>query len=222
MSIPYEQALVFGNMRAAVFYKTVEWKRARYLALTTHGNRCQLCGAGPAKGPLHVDHILPRSMNPDRCFDPTNLQVLCEPCHTAKGVVFTDDCRSKITRVQRHLRDFFRVERRHLVLEQRPPTQREMRALSAGVRATSKNHRKRWAAFVKFCCLAKKTYADAVRTTVGDFQATPWVANHQFEKFLHWGGNGEKQQDDPLFDIDCVTFPSGLGQLLADDQRIAT
>ncbi len=46
IDIPYEQLLVFGNMRAAVFYKTQEWRRARYYTLTTRGNRCELCGAG--------------------------------------------------------------------------------------------------------------------------------------------------------------------------------
>ena len=71
--LDYASLLVFGNMHSSVFYKTLQWRAAQHFALTTHGNRCQLCGAGPAKGPLHVDHILPRSMYPDRCLDPTNL-----------------------------------------------------------------------------------------------------------------------------------------------------
>lgn len=217
--LPYEQVLVFGNMRADVFYRTPQWKRARYLALTTLGNRCQLCGSGPASGPLHVDHILPRSRHPERCLDTTNLQVLCEPCHTAKGVVFVDDCRRKLTREARALRDFFRIERRHLLLEHRAPTCAEAKLLGEGARTASKKHRTRWRLFVKFCAFSGQTYAQAARVTVGEFLQSPWAANHQYQKFLQHGGNGAKGPQERLFDIDGCPLPSGLGALLADDQK---
>lgn len=31
-----------------------------------------------------VDHIIKRSVAPDRIYDETNLQLLCRPCHVAK------------------------------------------------------------------------------------------------------------------------------------------
>ena len=221
--IPYEQTLVFGNMAGSVFYKTPQWKRARYVALTTHGNRCQLCGAGPATGPLHVDHIKPRSLFPERCLDPTNLQVLCEDCHTAKGVLYLDDLRSSHTKIPaRQMADFLRIERKHLLLADRAPTSAEARLLGEGVRAATKNHRKRWRLMVKFCGIAKISYPQAARVTVQEFLLTPWISNHSFQKFLQNGGDGPKQADDLFFDVDGCPFPVNLHSLLADDQRITS
>jgi len=218
--IPHEQTLVFGNMRAAVFYKTPQWKRARYVALTTYGNRCQLCGAGPATGPLHVDHIKPRSLFPERCLDQTNLQVLCESCHSAKGLLFLDDVRPAHAKLPaRHMADFLRIERKHLVLADSVPTSAQAKALGEGVRASTKNHRKRWRLMVKFCSIAKLSYPQAACYTVGEFLQTPWTANHHFQKFLQNGGQGAKHPDDVLFDIDGCPFPRSLHTLLADDQR---
>lgn len=215
----YEQTLVFGNMRGEVFYRTPEWKRARYLVLTTYGNRCQLCGSGPASGPLHVDHILPRSIHPERCLDPTNLQVLCEPCHTAKGIVYFDDCRSKMTKEVRALRDFFRIERRHLLLEHRPPKRTEIDWLGEGARSTSKKHRARWRLFVKFCFMSSMVYSEAIKVTVGEFLLTPWASRHDYAKFLSAANSGLKDSTDALFDIDGCRFPNSIWSLLADDQR---
>lgn len=36
-------------------------------------------------GQLTGDHIVPRSVAPERTHDPTNLQVLCLACNSAKG-----------------------------------------------------------------------------------------------------------------------------------------
>jgi len=33
---------------------------------------------------MHVDHIVPRSVNPAKALDPGNLQVLCERCNLGK------------------------------------------------------------------------------------------------------------------------------------------
>ena len=219
--VPYEQTLVFGNMAGSVFYKTPQWKRARYVALTTYGNRCQLCGAGPATGPLHVDHIKPRSLFPERCLDPTNLQVLCEDCHTAKGVLYLDDMRKSHTKLPaRQLADFFRIERKHLVLADRAPKSGEARLLGSGARAATKNQRKRWRLLVKFCSMANISYPQAARLTVEEFMLTPWINNHSFQRFLQNGGDGAKQPDDLFFDVDGCPFPVNLHSLLADDQRI--
>jgi hypothetical protein len=221
-SLSYEQVLVYGNMRGAVFYQTPAWKRARYLALTTYGNRCQLCGTGPSGGPLQVDHILPRSLHPERCLDPTNLQVLCEPCHTAKGLAYFDDCRAKLTKEVRQLRDFFRLERQHLVLEFRPPTSKEAKSFALGVRAASKSHRQRWRLLVNFLAKSKKTYPEAISLTVGDMLHSAWVEHSLYQKFTYHGGGGLKAPDKLFFDIDGCTFPHSLVSLLADDQRHAT
>lgn len=221
MSIPYEQTLVFGNMAGSVFYRTPQWKRARYMALTTFGNRCQLCGAGPATGPLHVDHIKPRSLYPELCLDPTNLQVLCEDCHTAKGLTFMDDCRAKLTKKPAlHMADFLRIERHHLVLDKRPPHPAELDNLGKGIRAASDRHRARFRLFVKFCCLAKLNWHQGIKTTVAEFIVSPWAKNHQFNKFMHHPDLGEKNTDDLLFDINSTPFPRSLHSLLADDQRV--
>lgn len=70
-----------------LFRSSIGWRRARYAALAAnaerHGGvaRCELCGAGP---PFHVDHIEALSKVWAKRLDPTNLQVLCEPCNVGK------------------------------------------------------------------------------------------------------------------------------------------
>lgn len=54
-----------------------DWRRLRAAHLREHPN-CRRCGA-PAR---EVDHIVPRSVAPERRLDPTNLQSLCTPCHS--------------------------------------------------------------------------------------------------------------------------------------------
>jgi hypothetical protein len=123
--IDVEHAVVFGNMSSEAFNRTPEWRKARYYALKTHGNRCQLCGADPTKSHLHVDHVMPRHLYPERCLDFNNLQVLCEACHSAKGPVQVDDYRGSYTKIDpSKMKDFIRVTRRHLVLEIRHPKTR--------------------------------------------------------------------------------------------------
>jgi len=220
--ITIEHAVVFGNMRGEVFYKTIEWRRARYQAIKIHGNRCQLCGAGPQDGiTLHVDHIKPRSLFPELCLDFNNLQVLCEDCHIAKGIEHFDDCRNDHTQVQpEKMRDFLRIARRHLVLEHRPPKTRQERDFFAdGIRAPHKKHRKRWRAFVYFCFREQMTYAQAVRLTVSEFMQTTAAKNEQLIKFLWWGVDGPKEPDDLVFDIGGCPFPEMMADLLADDQK---
>jgi len=68
------------------FYRSDEWRRLRYRALTRQGNACQCCGVKASPGsPLHVDHIKPRSRFPALQLDITNLQILCEACNLGKG-----------------------------------------------------------------------------------------------------------------------------------------
>ena len=214
-SIPIEQILVYGNLPSSVFYKTPEWKRARYQALTIHGNRCQLCGAGPKSGALHVDHIKPRFLYPESCLDIHNLQILCEDCHVAKGIEWLDDFRKgNGQKPPVEMRDFFRIERRHLSLEHRPPRDRaESEYLSVGVRSTTKKHRQRWRLFVHFCLCDQRTYASATQLRVGEFMLTKRAQDHRYAKFVHL-----KHPDDFVFEIGGCLFPLNMRSLLADDQ----
>jgi len=68
------------------FYRTREWKELR-LAVLSAMPKCCLCGAGPEQGPLHVDHVKPRSLWPELSLDPANMQTLCGPCNMAKSNV---------------------------------------------------------------------------------------------------------------------------------------
>lgn len=69
------------------FYQSREWRELRYVALRKHGSACQCCGRSPEKHGvvLHVDHIIPRSLDPTRALDGNNLQVLCEDCNLGKS-----------------------------------------------------------------------------------------------------------------------------------------
>lgn len=68
------------------FYEGREWRELRYQVLVKNNGKCECCGAGKHNGKmLHVDHILPRSLFPDRELDLTNLQVLCEDCNLGKS-----------------------------------------------------------------------------------------------------------------------------------------
>ena len=78
------------------FYRSWEWKRARYEALRINGHRCQCCGWQPGdteSGHLVVDHIKPRRHYPKLALDVSNLQVLCNDCNMGKGSTYEDDFR---------------------------------------------------------------------------------------------------------------------------------
>jgi hypothetical protein len=58
-------------------------KRVRFSVLDRDGSTCQYCGAKPADGALHVDHIIPIADGGSNEMD--NLITSCEPCNTGKG-----------------------------------------------------------------------------------------------------------------------------------------
>lgn len=67
------------------FFRTMEWRQVRYLALRNSGG-CNCCGARAKDGVvLHVDHIKPRKDYPELALSLDNLQVLCEDCNVGKG-----------------------------------------------------------------------------------------------------------------------------------------
>lgn len=78
--------MVVTNLPGSKFYKTREWQNIRYEALKKHGNECFACGRSPKDGvQIHVDHILPRSIFPNKALTLSNLQILCKDCNTAKS-----------------------------------------------------------------------------------------------------------------------------------------
>ena len=81
-----EHKLVICNLPSKKFYSSREWKALRYQALVKFGNRCICCGSSQKNGVIiHVDHIKPRSIYPERALDINNLQILCEPCNIGKS-----------------------------------------------------------------------------------------------------------------------------------------
>jgi len=67
------------------FYSSRLWKILRYQAFEKYGNKCQCCGGTPKDDlTMHVDHVKPRSTNPELELDINNLQVLCEDCNVGK------------------------------------------------------------------------------------------------------------------------------------------
>ena len=89
-----EHTITICNLPAVKFYKTPEWRNIRYKVLETAGNRCSACGRSPKEGVIiHVDHILPRSIFPEKALDLNNLQVLCEDCNIGKSNKYTRDWR---------------------------------------------------------------------------------------------------------------------------------
>ena len=68
------------------FYRSWEWKRARYQCLKSSGGKCECCGRGKAENAvLSVDHIKPLRFFWELRLDQSNLQVLCNSCNMGKG-----------------------------------------------------------------------------------------------------------------------------------------
>jgi len=85
------------------FYKSWEWKRARYEVLKKHGPKCMLCHAergdiGSDGDPVKicVDHIKPISKYWDLRLEQSNLQILCSECNMGKGAWDETDWRSDV------------------------------------------------------------------------------------------------------------------------------
>ncbi len=56
------------------------------------GTSCAKCGVecGLQLGLLHMDHIYPKSIWPNRRYDPDNMQILCADCNRDKGTNSND------------------------------------------------------------------------------------------------------------------------------------
>lgn len=76
-----------------VFFESSDWFLLRRHVLAIYGGRCMKCGLFGEDAEIHVDHIYPRSLYPERALDLTNLQVLCKQCNEEKSNVHVFDCR---------------------------------------------------------------------------------------------------------------------------------
>jgi len=92
-----EKVLYKLRVPAAQFYQLQAWKDLRYIALKQSGGCCTLCGAKASDGvSLHVDHIVPRSVDPNKELDISNLQILCSDCNIGKSNRDSIDWRASI------------------------------------------------------------------------------------------------------------------------------
>ena len=80
----------YTHDKALALYASDAWRTLRYDVLREQGGCCQLCGRGRKDGViLHVDHIIPLSVDWSKRLDKDNLQVLCQDCNLGKSN--TDD-----------------------------------------------------------------------------------------------------------------------------------
>lgn len=89
LPVPFTQRNIMSDSAILdkSFYSSKEWRSLRYSALRRSDGRCMCCGRNTAKHGvvLHVDHIVPRSVDPSRALMLENLQVLCEDCNLGKS-----------------------------------------------------------------------------------------------------------------------------------------
>lgn len=81
------------------FFLRPEWKALRYRVIRDNNGQCQACGATAQTSgkPMHVDHIVPRSVDRSKELEYSNLQLLCEACNIGKGNTDSIDWRKRGT-----------------------------------------------------------------------------------------------------------------------------
>ena len=102
------------NTKVQTFYKSFEWRKARYTVLKRSAGCCMLCNRSEL--PLHVDHIKPLRKNWDLRLQLDNLQVLCEECNHGKGNWDETDWREgakKNTQAQKRHRNVIEKQAEH-------------------------------------------------------------------------------------------------------------
>lgn len=91
---PRKDKSFYSREAAQSLYNSDEWRRLRYAVLRKQNGRCQLCGKSRRDGAvLHVDHIVPLSVDWSKRLDINNLQVLCSDCNLGKSNTDTIDWR---------------------------------------------------------------------------------------------------------------------------------
>lgn len=66
-----------------LFYGSGEWKLLKRWVYGTYERECFRCRAKDTE--LHVDHIVPISVNPEKSTNFSNLQILCKECNLLKS-----------------------------------------------------------------------------------------------------------------------------------------
>lgn len=64
-----------------------EYQKFKIRLLEEYGNLCQCCGKHVK---LTIDHIFPKSLFPELGIKYDNLQLLCQPCNSDKGIKIID------------------------------------------------------------------------------------------------------------------------------------
>lgn len=65
------------------FYGTARWQRLRWLILQRDLFTCRRCGKVEADtSKLVADHVQPAQLRPDLIWEASNLQCLCDGCHS--------------------------------------------------------------------------------------------------------------------------------------------
>ncbi len=77
------------------FYRSRDWLSLRVRVLEKYECKCMMCGKSPKIHGIviHVDHIKPRSRNPELSLTFENLQLLCGDCNMGKGNRYSTDWR---------------------------------------------------------------------------------------------------------------------------------
>lgn len=66
-------------------YSSRVWRDLRKRILDRDGHQCQIRLPVCTGWATHVDHIIPRSVNPDLQLDPGNLRAACRECNLYLG-----------------------------------------------------------------------------------------------------------------------------------------
>jgi len=79
---PARQESDRDNVAVRRWYRTARWRRLRLATLVHCAYTCQACGAVQTR--LEVDHVTRHRGDPDRFWNPDNVQALCPTCHANK------------------------------------------------------------------------------------------------------------------------------------------
>jgi 5-methylcytosine-specific restriction endonuclease McrA len=86
----------YTKEKAKNFYQSQEWRILRVQIIEEQFGECQMCGRSYKKNgvTIHVDHIVPLSIDWSRRLDKSNLQLLCEDCNMGKSNHYSTDWRN--------------------------------------------------------------------------------------------------------------------------------
>ena len=91
----YLNGTTYSVENARAFYQSLQWRKIRVDIISEQGGECQMCGRSHQKHGvvIHVDHIIPLSIDWSKRLDKNNLQVLCEDCNLGKINRYSTDWR---------------------------------------------------------------------------------------------------------------------------------